>query len=292
MKDDILANYVNCPLCGEDRPHFVRRVKSLYSEDYFNLVRCGECGLMYINPWEDWNRKEGKLKLRKMDLGFKESELKEVTTYDQIWRELEVLKSPGRILDIGCAAGGFLRRASSEGWDLFGVEINQSIAEHASEQYGIRIFGGTIQEAAFPPDYFDVVITINTLEHIHQPVPFVQEIYRILKPGGVFYVMTPNYNNHIVRIAQKFGFLQGVDPIDPTGHPCLYSDFTLKLLLTKVGFKLVSLHSGMTGNILIKHDFGGKLSGLWTKRLFRSCFSFMSEIIRGGSTLRSWAVKK
>lgn len=283
--------YVKCLLCAADAPKLVKRVKSLYSDDLFNLVKCSNCGLMYINPWEDWTEKEKRLKLRKDDRGFEEAEISEADTYRSIIKELSKYKDRGKILDIGCAAGGFLRLAKQGGWDVYGVEINKSSARFASKKYQLNIFGGTIQEAAFPDNYFDAVVIINTIEHIHQPVQFMQEIRRILKNGGFFYAMTPNYNNYLVRMAQKFGYLKGVDPIDPTGHPCIYCAGTLKLLLRKCNFKILSLKSGITGQIFTKRNLQEQLSGLFNNKIVRNLIIGLTGCVDGGSTLRAWAVK-
>ncbi|MFH1038934.1 MAG: class I SAM-dependent methyltransferase [PVC group bacterium] len=285
------TQYVRCPLCDADQPHPVRQVKSLYSDDLFTVVKCRACGMLYINPWEDWTEKEARLKEWEDIPGFERAAAGETGTYRQVLGELERHCPPGRLLDVGCGTGGFLRLAREAGWEGEGVEINRSVGRYAAEKHGLRIFPGTLQEAAFPGDFFDAVMTINTLEHIHQPLPFMREAARVLKPEGYFYAMTPNYNNRLTRFIQKVGLRRQADPIDPTGHPCLFTAATLKKLLSRCGFSLVSLKSGITGEALFKGNLKAPVSRALSSAAARRLVFLLTEPFGGGSTLRAWAKK-
>ena len=99
--------------------------------------------------------------------------------------------------------------------------------------------------------------------------------------------MTPNYNNFLVRFAQRFGALADVDPIDPTGHPCIYSPETLAGLLEKCGFKVIKLRAGMTGRVFAKRGILGKLPG----QVLGNLLGAVTNLTGGGSVLRAVAVK-
>lgn len=97
----------------------------------------------------------------------------------------------GKLLDIGCATGKFLELASKAGWEAHGVEIS-GFAARLARRRGFNVHCGTLETAAYPDGAFDIVTAFDLLEHLPEPRRFLVEVKRILKPGGVFIVLTPN----------------------------------------------------------------------------------------------------
>jgi SAM-dependent methyltransferase len=98
----------------------------------------------------------------------------------------------GRLLDVGCGDGLFLKLAAKQGWEGWGVELSPTACELARQQSGCRIHCGALASAHFPAGHFDAVTLFNVLDQLPDPLAELREIYRVLKPGGLLMVRVPN----------------------------------------------------------------------------------------------------
>ena len=106
------------------------------------------------------------------------------------------------ILDVGCgAAGKSLYYLSQGAKSVTGMDVVESYEEEAyalQEQLGLNGFTFVTRDAAhtdFADNSFDSVIMNDAMEHVDKPLEVLQEVYRILKPGGRLYVNFPPYNH-------------------------------------------------------------------------------------------------
>jgi SAM-dependent methyltransferase len=97
----------------------------------------------------------------------------------------------GRLLDVGCALGDFLLEAKAAGWDVEGVEISHFAAQRARER-GLRVTAGRLEELDLPAASFDVVTLYDTIEHLADPIGTLAAVRRLLVPGGIVHLVTPN----------------------------------------------------------------------------------------------------
>ena len=98
----------------------------------------------------------------------------------------------GRLLDIGCGDGGFLHRMKDRGWSVTGLDFDQQAARAAKEKYDIEVKVCRLEEMGCPDNSFDAVTMHHVIEHVFDPVGTLREVCRILKPGGMVVVITPN----------------------------------------------------------------------------------------------------
>jgi ubiquinone/menaquinone biosynthesis C-methylase UbiE len=257
---------VRCDICQVDDATFVCEAKSLYSEERFRLVRCRRCSLVYVNPRQDEAAKRAQLSDKARGTEKYETD----STHHQpvnrwILESVERYARGGRLLDVGCATGGLLREARARGWDVAGVEINQASVEMARTTYGLTVRAGTLEQARWPDNSFDVVTMIHTIEHVYHPSQVVAEVYRILKPGGLFYCQTPDFHHYATRLAQQFGFMKDTDPIDPTGHPYHFTPRTLATLVERQRFWVLRCGSPITGFFAQRNGHDG-----WRTRLLQA----------------------
>ncbi len=160
---------------------------------------------------------------------------------------LEILEThapaKGALLDVGCAMGVFLNMAQKRGWRPSGVEISSYAVQRAREQYELSITQGTLQNAAFPENHFDVVTLWDVLEHLRDPLACLVEIRRILKPGGLLMTQTLNIDNLLYQIGHwsyrlSFGTIQfPITRLYPSYHLHYFTERTLHRLLTENGFE-------------------------------------------------------
>ena len=106
----------------------------------------------------------------------------------------------GAILDIGCSYGWFLSVAAGRGWRTAGIEATDATAREAREA-GLDVRTGTIDAAGFADGSFDVVCLWDVLEHVPAVDEFLAEIHRVLRPGGVLAVNSPNIGSVMARQA-------------------------------------------------------------------------------------------
>ena len=103
----------------------------------------------------------------------------------------------GKILDVGCGPG-FLLSGLASRWERYGVEISKVAAGHA-RKYG-EIFQGSLEDAAYPAEYFDMVVFHHVIEHLDDPLTTLREIRRVLCPGGWLILGTPDFDSAGARL--------------------------------------------------------------------------------------------
>jgi 2-polyprenyl-3-methyl-5-hydroxy-6-metoxy-1,4-benzoquinol methylase len=140
----------------------------------------------------------------------------------------------GRILDVGCGSGFFLRSIDAAAWDRFGVEIDARAAGSASLAVGkANIFTGTLLESHYPDAHFDVVTFWSALEHVNQPRSYLAEARRVVKPGGTLIVQLPNAASRQLRWFGGDWFA-----LDAPRHRYHFGFETLKRVLEEAGFEV------------------------------------------------------
>lgn len=140
----------------------------------------------------------------------------------------------GRILDVGCGGGHFLRALGSESWDRYGVETGRQACSAASSWLGSdRVVSGTLTEAGFPDSAFDLVTFWSALEHSTRPRATLLEARRIVKPGGSLVVQVPNADSYQAAMFGGDWFA-----LDAPRHRYHFTPERLQRLLNETGFQI------------------------------------------------------
>ncbi len=104
-----------------------------------------------------------------------------------------LLKPGDRILEIGCGIGTIVFELAKQGFDVRGTDISQVAVAYGRRKYeGIRLDVQPAEELAFEDEAFDVVLSFDLFEHIARIDRHVDEVRRVLKPGGYYLFQTPN----------------------------------------------------------------------------------------------------
>jgi 2-polyprenyl-3-methyl-5-hydroxy-6-metoxy-1,4-benzoquinol methylase len=194
--------YVTCNFCGADDTEPVNHGPDLLLQmpGDFHLVRCRRCGLIYQNPQLSF----AELAAHYPDdyLPYQQPEGKRRSSIEQVShnqalnrfcdRVMARRPQPGRLLDVGCATGDFLFAMQQRGWQVWGVEPVVHAAAQARQAFGLEVYTGLLEEAAYPADSFDVVTLWDVLEHVADPLATLTETAHILRPGGLLVFSIPN----------------------------------------------------------------------------------------------------
>jgi SAM-dependent methyltransferase len=137
----------------------------------------------------------------------------------------------GRWLDVGFGDGALLDVIASRGWTGFGTEVARPSLERAAAR-GFTV-GDDLESPSFPAGGFDVVSMVEVVEHVPAVEPFLAGAFRLLRPGGMLYVSTPNVRSLNARVL-------GPDwtVVSPPDHLVLFSAGALRRRLARAGFEV------------------------------------------------------
>lgn len=104
-----------------------------------------------------------------------------------------------KILDVGCGTGGFVISVSKLGGRAYGIDPQRSAIEICKEKAVVNGLAKKIfrlekaEKLSFPDNSFDIIYSFTVLEHVADVKKTMSEMIRVVKPGGLIYIHTPNY---------------------------------------------------------------------------------------------------
>ncbi|MBV9387839.1 MAG: class I SAM-dependent methyltransferase [Chroococcidiopsidaceae cyanobacterium CP_BM_ER_R8_30] len=212
------------------------------------IVRCNYCGLMYASPrYKLVDSKNYELyEPEGLLFGVEEyqdhpyrwrydKEQFQCQDYKELKNFLNTLKPQrGRLLEVGCSMGQLLDLFRQDGWDVQGVDPWKEAALFTSQKMNIACSPTTLEGAAFENNLFDVVLMLHVIEHVDNPLGTLQEVFRVLKPGGYLVLETPRYDTLMFKI---FGRRERSVSCD--GHVYFFTTDSLQSLYERVGFQTI-----------------------------------------------------
>jgi len=252
MKQDIVFSNRDCLICGK-----IGHPKRFFSFYVFGqkiyCVQCRNCGLIYVNPMpilsldilDDLYSEKLLSDYQRMSSG-PDIPMLQITknAMEKQIREIKKYTPQGKILDVGCGSGWFLKVSIENGYEAFGTEVSKRLCDYVKTQ-GINIFHGFLEEARFDAKLFDFIHLRHVIEHLPNPDAVFKEAKRILKDDGLVFVQSPNteiLNTNILLHANKFlggGKLREASIPDPPYHLYGFSLKNITSLLQRTGFRIV-----------------------------------------------------
>ena len=265
--DRSLAQKKPCAICRSAENLDVRYHLHKNARDY-DVMRCLQCGLSYT------------------DVDFESGVVEETgyyghaTTYacsvDEFQQRfqaqvLDIQKHTpeGKLLDFGCGPGFFLSVAGQAGFDAYGFDIRRG-AQAEGAKRGIEKISVAarvdVMDAHAP---FDVVTMFNVIEHLNDPGDTLGRLHKLLRPGGLLVVETPDENGLVRSLARMaygatFGRVNVLDHFYelPPHHVYCFSREALNRLLERRGFQAIAIEGVNAGPEFIKHGLKAKKPGL------------------------------
>lgn len=278
----------SCQLCGSTERSLVFR------DGPFSLLRCSSCRLCYVSPRlqgealaavygaEYWKSDNPRLK------GYADYANEAVLYLKTFLRRMRLVRRwlpPGaRVLDVGCAAGYFLRIAAREGHDVRGIEPSSAIAAEAVRELGSeRIHIGALEtapaERGFTKGSFDLVTLWDVIEHVPDPQAMLRSVRALLKPTGRLLLETQNVGSRWARLlGRRWHHYKHEE------HLFHFDLATIARLLEQCGFTVEYSGAGYAGKYV---SFGfiaeraarlGRIPGLLFQplRLLRRCSVYVN----------------
>lgn len=142
------------------------------------------------------------------------------------------------LLDAGCGPGFFVRAASRDGLNAYGLEVSAFAAHYGREELGQYIVSGTIGEeglAQLPPR-FDVITLWDVIEHLDAPDAALSLLASRLSPGGVLAVSTGDIASLAARMTGRYWHLYNLPE-----HLWFFSARSLARLLRRAGLTVIDV---------------------------------------------------
>jgi len=238
------AEEAPCNYCGECN-HL-----PLFDRLHPKIVQCKSCGLIFnaLMPSEAelesiytegyFNSKDS-LKYGYTNYLADRSNI--VKTSQRRLREIEKLKRPGSLLDIGCAFGFFMDVARERGWTVSGVEISRFAAECAAGELGLDVVNISAECCEYGRCSSDVITMWDLIEHLRDPAGTLRKLAGVLKEDGILVLSTPDVESLPARLMREkwLGWqLQNE-------HLHYFSYSTLERMLNAAGLEVIKqMHVG------------------------------------------------
>lgn len=239
-------NTIKCNICES------LTIDSYLKKDIWEIVRCKNCGFVFVKNIPS----DEDLKNIYTDIFFKDGQKSPIggldfdnnPTYLNARKRLEVINKmgheKGRLLDIGCATGIFLKTASSF-YDCTGLDISRYAIEFAVNNYGVNAVCGTIFDVDFGSQLFDMITMWDVIEHVRDPNKYVEKVSRLIQPNGLLVLSTGNVESLMFKLQKKNWHL-----LIPPLHLFYFSPKTIRKLLECHGFRIINIsHQGQYTNV-------------------------------------------
>lgn len=238
----MMEKTISCPICGVLAGYAVRyeanfdprRLDFAARKDtahmHFRYVVCDGCGLIYSNPIiEDAAIVELYRISNFIDEPHLDNMIKDyVAEVDKI---VHLLPRRGKMLEVGCANGLFLKAAKKYGFDeCWGVEPGQAAVAAAPPEISRQIINDILKQGQFASHSFDLICSFQVFDHVIDPNDFLRQIKSYLRPGGLFIQVHHNIDSPLPALLGSRASTYDVE------HIHLWNPSTMRLILAKNGF--------------------------------------------------------
>lgn len=217
----------SCPICSAQNTKPMER----YADSFLQL--CNECTFIFSREYPEATEISSYYQENYNLTRYFSSITKK--RYEKLLESFEPYRKTNKLLDVGCGYGFFLEVAKEKGWEVHGIEISKKASDECREK-GINMFHGSLANSDFDSELFDVIISIEVIEHLTDPTVLLKQSNAFLRKGGLMYITTPNFNSYL-----RYKLKEQYDVIDYPNHLCYFTAKTLRKVCESNGFKTKSI---------------------------------------------------
>lgn len=163
-----------------------------------------------------------------------QAEQGEVIRNSRLLLKIEKSIPAGRLFDVGVGTGLFLKLAKYRGWDVSGMDISAYAVKKVKQELNVPVYQGELLDLPLRANYYEAVNMRHSIEHIPDDIAVLGKVLKILKPGGVLCIATPNsYGLHAWVYGKQWPHW------DLKHHVNFYSKNSLQRLVTNAGFEII-----------------------------------------------------
>ena len=204
---------------------------------HFDLALCEECDLVFANAVPEMAWFQDSYRDANFDAE-NESKYAALTYANALKEWLPLLPTRHSALDIGAGDGAFVEALQGLGFKhVIGVEPSKEPVQRATPATRALIRNDFFRAEDFEENTFDLVTCFQTLEHLEDPLSFVNDAKKLLRPGGILMTVAHDFRAPLARL------LGARSPIYDIEHLQLFSAKSLDRLYQHAGFSAISVSS-------------------------------------------------
>ena len=223
-----------CPVCGS------KNCQGRYEKWGYKIFRCIDCTHVFVDAEIPKKELERIYKKKYFERGGKYRKNKsgenivpdtQAPNYNNRIKLLQRFKDKGKLLDVGCAEGFFLKTAENI-YDVEGIEISKHASVCARNSLKLNVKEATLQNFKTNTRY-DIITLWDVIEHLHNPIQQLRIINELLKKEGVLVISTGDISSLSAKISGKKWHL-----MTPPQHLQFFSKKSLINAIERSGFSI------------------------------------------------------
>lgn len=205
-----LIHYNSCPVCqSAELEPVLRATDHTVSHESFPIWQCRQCTLRFTQDVPDaasigpYYRSDEYISHSNTNKGLV-NRLYHMVRRQTLSDKYRLVasatrKRQGKLLDIGAGTGAFVGYMQKEGWEVTGLEPDETARERAQTDNGVQLLD-TDQLFQLPPDSFDAITLWHVMEHVHALHPYVEQLKTLVRRNGRIFIAVPNYTSYDARV--------------------------------------------------------------------------------------------
>ena len=152
---------------------------------------------------------------------------------------------PAKALELGSAHGGFVAMLNWAGFDTAGLELSPWVVDFAKKTFNVHSFLGPIEDQKIEPSSLDVIVLMDVLEHLPDPVASMRQCLSLLRPDGLILIQTPKFPEDKSYECMKEEGASFLLQLKEAEHVYLFSEHSIRQFFSSLGAEYLEFESAI-----------------------------------------------